>query len=146
MKDVSAALRKAYLIKLAGLQINTTPVPGYDTFAATEAPKYYYLIGDCTQQNESPKCRFTYRASINVDIVTKFIANQQGGSLIGEQIADIVLGLICPLATAGYLNLMPDFNIISTSLEMKKPLALDTGTVKEYRQILTFSHLIEQLT
>lgn len=144
MREIGSSLRKGYISKLAGIQINGVDVPIYDTFAATDAPNFYILITNQFEQDSSLKDVFVNDCSITVDTVTKF-STTGGGSLISELIANQVSNRILPASTANYIDLSTDgFKLISTVKEMSKSLNTDTGTIKEYRKILIFKHKIQQ--
>lgn len=144
MKEISARVRKGYLDKLEGISLNGISIPVYDTFAASDAPSYYILLKDINaEEDASIKNVIMQDVNITVDVVTKFTTTG-AGSLTSELIGGIVTQLIAPNSTTDYINLAPDFQVLTTRKLKDSPLNTDTGTEKEYRRILIFNHKVKE--
>ena len=144
MKEVSAELRKGYIAKLAGLQLDGVTIPVSDSFAAVSAKDKYVFVSAQNSIDISDKNVFKHDCSITLDIVTKFPAPLMGGSITSERISDKILQLIYPHSTLDYVQ-ADGFQVLTTYLDGNTSLNTDAGTIKEFRKILIFRHILIQI-
>lgn len=152
MRELSTALRDAYLTNLGGIIVDGVLIPFYDealpinALAATlMGAQVYCLLLNQTETDISPKCMFSQEATMTVDIVTKF-PQGKGGKYVSELISGLVQIAIYESASGSNLDLSPDFNCLSTRKEMSKGLTEFNTTSTVYRKLLMFSHIVDQIT
>ncbi|MFB6456484.1 DUF3168 domain-containing protein [Chitinophaga sp. Hz27] len=139
MGSPKAILRKGYIDKLSGAVVSGKTIPVYDLFAQDDALDAYIVIGSYNSTELRTKCKDDHNPSVTVEVYTKF--KKQGGSLLADQIADMVIDRI----KANNLDLSPNFILLSTQLLSDNDLQGFDTDYKVYRRILRFGHIIQTL-
>ena len=151
MKEVSYRIRDAYTTLLNPLTVASITIPIFDergnpksTIPTLKGGKSYVLI---TDQNEvettNNQCSFRKTVTITLDIITKFPLNI-GGKIASELIADKIQQII--LSGVGIQAIyIPEFQVLSSRLEMSRAMIENGDTETAYRKLLVFSHTIYEL-
>lgn len=151
MKEVSYRIRDAYTTLLNPLTVASITIPIFDervnpksTIPTLKGGKSYVLI---TDQNEvettNNQCSFRKTVTITLDIITKFPLNI-GGKIASELIADKIQRIV--LSGVGIQAIyIPEFQVLSSRLEMSRAMIENGDTETAYRKLLVFSHTIYEL-
>lgn len=151
MKEVSYRIRDAYTTLLNPLTVASITIPIFDervnpksTIPTLKGGKAYVLI---TDQNEvettNNQCSFRKTVTIALDIITKYPLNV-GGKIASELIADKIQQII--LSGVGIQAIyIPEFQVLSSRLEMSRAMIENGDTETAYRKLLVFSHTIYEL-
>jgi len=137
--SVKAILRKAYIEKLNGITVSGITIPAYDLFAADNAPANYIVLSSYNSVDLTTKCGDDENPSVEVQVYTKF--QKQGGSLLADQIAEMVIDLI----KANDMDLSPNYKLLSTRKSSDSDLPGLNSDYKIYRRIIRFEHIVQDL-
>ena len=155
MIEVKHLLRKAYIDKLAGLNLGgqSIPVcesylpsnkkPGVLNLAGLPKGEAYVIIHNQTVDDASTKCGVNQGASLQMDIVTVYPAIG-GSSLASELIANEVFSLLYPNGGQQMDISIPNLNVWRAWLVSSISIEQDTKESKIFRNNLIFNHSIQQ--
>lgn len=146
MKDLGYILRKQYKARLS-LTYNGAEVSVYDSsgvLANAQAP--YVLLGafNTTETGQGAKDNYAQMCTLLVDVVTKY-GNSEGGKKQADEIANQIIEQI-RTRTNGYLDLSPNFQMVTTTVESSNTLEQMVADGVLVRRLIRFNHKIYQLT
>lgn len=149
MKDATTQLRTYYYNTLQGITYMGDAVPVYDNqvndtvapFTRDSPPDRYIVITNQNSADESAKCGFQERHTIQVNCYTVFAADN-GGFQDAEQINQMVKERIL-LNTAGAFSL-PDYKVYRSRQELSQNISELTKTQNIYRRFTIFNHSIAE--
>ena len=142
MKEVNYPLRKAYITKLSGLEVNTIPIPVYYMEAPeTETGQAYILLVSPSSSNVS-----TFSTSdtvTNMQLQIHTWAEDGNSGKLTDDIAAAVFNLVTP-NTQAVLDLSADgIQMVSLKLDRDRVNSITGLGNREYvTRILDFSHNI----
>jgi hypothetical protein len=126
MKDAGLVLRTKVFERLnTAITYNNRVVPVYDSAAVpANAETPYIVLGTftSTEQGEGSKQSYGQECFLNIEVIVNF-ANAYGGKKACDTITNEVSELI-RTRQAGYLDLSPDWSVITTTLD--NTLTLET--------------------
>ena len=113
----------------------------YSDMAPTDSDYPYITLGQQTFTDDADKTVFGSVATQAVSVVTAFDGDS-GGKKLSSDIADVVVERI---RTRAGLDLSPDYNMITVTLDNYISLREPTPTTTIIRAELRFKHIIEEL-
>lgn len=143
MKSPVANLRKAYKDRLSALQFRGSGVRVIGKAQSVNPASPYVMLSTQTNVQDNSKTGFHNTSTILLQVVG--IADQNISELPVDELADLILQSVIPEGTAQYLDLSPDFNLITTKLTSDNTIDESTDTNVYYRRLLRIEHEIEQL-
>lgn len=147
MKDIGLSLRTAYYNRLQGaVTYGGEVVNVYDSSSVPSvANKPYILLSTyiSTELGEGSKQSYAQEVTLLIDVVTKF-PNSMGGKKIADTISNSVIELI-RTRQAGYIDLSPNFQIITTLLDSNNTLEELVSDGVVVRRLIRFRHKIFEL-
>jgi hypothetical protein len=143
VKNPSVALQTAYYTALTSpaLTVGGVTIAVYSDMAPTTAGSSYIVLGQQTFVDDADKEVFGSEATQSVSVFTSFDGDR-GGKKLSSQIADEITRRI---RTRAGLSLLPDFNMITATLDNYITFTEPTPTTTIIRAELRFRHIIEQL-
>lgn len=143
MKSPKKALRKAYYDKLTSLTYNGNAVRVIGNATSDlKASPYVQLSTQTNRQNEG-KAGFNHVSTMLLDVVGIF--NTNISEEIVDDLADLIIQNIVTEDLNSYLDLSPDFKVITTQLTSDNDLSEGNEQRVYYRRLLRFEHKIDQL-
>lgn len=150
MRDAQTELRTKYMQLLSGIVLDGVAVPVYsdevnDTvapFTRDNPPNIYIILSNQTSTDESTKCYFGGRYSMQVDSYTTYRA-YNGSFNDSERLNNIVKQIIL-LDTSGVIYL-PTFTCTRSRIDLTRNLSEKTKTQNIYRTITIFNHSIQEI-
>ena len=146
MKDVGELIRQKLYERLNGaIVIDLQEVRVYDSASVlAEAYEPYILLSTfvSTELGEGSKSSYGQEVSVLIEVGTRF-DNSFGGKLLSDRISNEVMELV-RTRQDGYLDLLPDWYVITTLLESTNTIEqlIDTGVL--VRRLIRFTFKIQQ--
>jgi len=149
MKDATTQLRTYYYNTLQGIVIDGFEIPVYSDevndsvapYTRNEPPKYYIIISNQNSADESAKCNFAERHTIQVNSYTIFPVSNGGYSIaeaINEEVKERIL-----LNTSGNFELQ-DYSVYRSRIDLSSNISEKTKTQNIYRRFTIFNHSIAE--
>jgi hypothetical protein len=142
MNNPSVALQTAYYTALTSpvISVDGATIPVYSDMAPTSATGSYIVLGQQTFVDDADKQVFGTEATQNVTVVTTFDSDI-GGKKLSSRIADLVMQRI---RTRARLDLSPEFNMITSTLDSYLTISEQSPTRTIIRAEMRFRHIIEE--
>jgi len=141
MKDVNSILREKYIAALGSLTDSAgASVSIYDRVPSTAGDKYAFF-GAFTSNEWTDKQGFGQDVTVTVNVICQYNGNAGGQKeidLIGGQITEAI-------RTRTVLDLSPDFDMITVTVDNQFNSSRAVGGGIEYLKSIRFRHLIKQL-
>ena len=150
MKDAQTELRIKYIALLTGIQIDGVDVPIYsdevnDTISPwtrVNAPPVYIILSNQTSTDESTKCYFGGRYSMQVDSYTTYPA--YNGSFVKSELLNNLVKQRILTDTSGDFALI-NFAVTRSRIDLTRNLSEKTKEQNIYRTITIFNHSIQEI-
>jgi len=150
MRDAQTELRIKYIALLTGIQIDSVNVPIYsdevnDTVAPytrQSPPPVYIILSNQTSTDESVKCHFAGRYSMQVDSYTTYPA--YNGSFLKSEILNNIVKQRILTTTSGNFPLTT-FVCTRSRIDLTRNLSEKTKEQNIYRTITIFNHSIQEI-
>jgi hypothetical protein len=143
MKDATAILQTKWFESLNGeLEYNSVNVPFYDT-VPPDAPDLYVVFSDISSFEETDKTAFGQEINVTIEIISRFSVGYFGSSNAVDSVANQIFELI---RTRTGIDLSPNFNNYILTITTDNKFKETTQTHYVIRRVITFNHIIEQLT
>lgn len=155
MIEVKHLLRKAYYDKLSTLSFNNMAVQVFQnylpsnfkgqTFSIDGVPhgQAYVIIQNQTVDDDSTKCVVNQNSSLQLDVVTKYVATG-GSTLLSELITNEIFELLYPNGGQQMDLSLSEANLWRAWLVGSRTIEETTQDSKIFRNILIFNHTIQQ--
>ena len=147
MKDIGLSLRTAYYNRLNGnIIVNSVNIPVYDSSSVPlTISKPYVLLSTytSTEIGEGSKQSYAQEVTLLIDVVT-IAENSSGGKKKADEISNAIIQLI-RTRQAGYIDLSPNFQIITTLLDSNQTLEELVSDGIVIRRLIRFRHKIFEL-
>ena len=146
MKDVGELIRQKLYERLSGaIVIDLQEVPVFDSASVLAAATEPYILLSTfasTELLEGSKQSYGQEVSVLIEVGTRF-DNSFGGKLLSDRISNEVMELV-RTRQDGYLDLLPDWYVITTLLESTNTIEqlIDTGVL--VRRLIRFTFKIQQ--
>jgi len=144
MKDPAYRILQSYFTALNGkVSVDAVTIPVYTvTPKGTSGNRIEMDV--ITQVNESAKDIYLQNVNISIDCITEFTT--RGSQKKSVDIANTIIRLIITTFGGSGLSISGgSYKYVRTGLDNISPAEEITETKKIYRQILTFTNLIEQI-
>lgn len=152
MLDLHLPLKGAYWQLLNGnLSLHGENVPVFDQIIPDSITQPYVIISNIIINAipETTNTNWMFRATVLLDIVTAY-AGGFGGTTDASLLVNSIMNIILPgnVQTARPLEnlLMPNFKVITTTLQSITALDNMNETSRIVRRLVRFNHLAEQIT
>jgi len=149
MKDATSELRKYYYTTLQGITLDGDVVPVYDDevndsvapYTRDSPPDKYIILSNQNSADQSAKCSFQERHTIQVDSAVIYPA-YNGGFRVAEQLNAIVKERMLT-DTAGAFDL-DGFRVFRSREDLSRNLSEKTKVQNIYKRITIFNHSIAE--
>lgn len=143
MKDLYTSLRTAYHTALNGnLSYGGSNVPVYDRVPNT-ATYPYVVYGQFSTTEIFASDVYIQDSTQELEVITGFDGNH-GGNAMADSISNQIITII-RTRTEGYIDLSPNFKMISSTLDNSTSFVEDSVSHLIYRRLIRFRHKIEEL-
>ena len=150
MRDAQTELRIKYISLLSGIQIDGANVPIYsdevnDTispYTRDNPPHVYIILSNQTSTDESTKCYFGGRYSMQVDSYTTYPA--YNGSFVKSELLNNLVKQRILTNTSGNFPLTT-FEVTRSRIDLTRNLSEKTKEQNIYRTITIFNHSIQEI-